>query len=225
LLHSIHKSTADALPTLINYLRTNGYTLRSTEDAVRGRYGGSSAEVVAAYNNQFNGGTTGAPLTNPPTTTAAPTTAAPIQATTTAGQVVQTTAPGQSTAVVAGTTLPQAGSTTAGPSPSAPGATTAVPTPSGISFAKYPGTTPDPTKACCSSLRSYVEKWCTGANLETMIVPNGGNLTLFRGVPRMSAVTNCAETDCVGYSAASSSAAYSLGLLVTMMMLAVFAQL
>ncbi|MBC7658889.1 MAG: polysaccharide deacetylase family protein [Chitinophagaceae bacterium] len=46
LMHAVHSSTAAILPKFIDYLNANGFVIKTTEDAVRGKYGKSSAEVL-----------------------------------------------------------------------------------------------------------------------------------------------------------------------------------
>jgi MYXO-CTERM domain-containing protein len=46
LMHSINPQTVGALPRLIDYMRMNGFVFKLTEDAVRGKFGKSSAELL-----------------------------------------------------------------------------------------------------------------------------------------------------------------------------------
>ncbi|MDQ3231747.1 MAG: polysaccharide deacetylase family protein [Pseudobdellovibrionaceae bacterium] len=46
LLHSVHSQTVAGLPDLIDDLRSRGFTFKKTEDAVRRKYGMSSAELL-----------------------------------------------------------------------------------------------------------------------------------------------------------------------------------
>ena len=46
LLHSVHAQTASALPRIIDYVRSKGFTLWTVEQVVRRRYGRSSAQLV-----------------------------------------------------------------------------------------------------------------------------------------------------------------------------------
>ena len=64
LLHSINPQTVGALPRLIDYMRTNGFVFKSTEDVVRARFGGlSSAQLLkrspAPTGGNGSGGTAG----------------------------------------------------------------------------------------------------------------------------------------------------------------------
>jgi len=89
----------------------------------------------------------------------------------------------------------------------------AVSKPSRVLSINFPGPRPDNTKTCCFSLRTYVSKWCTGVpNLASMIVP-GANMTVIQHLPRLSTLTDCAESNCqVFASSASHPAASSLAL-------------
>ncbi|RYZ50684.1 MAG: hypothetical protein EOP07_22535, partial [Proteobacteria bacterium] len=60
LMHSVHSQTAQALPALIDYIRSRGFQIWTTEDVVRARYGKSSAQLIAG----------GSPTTPPPAGTA-----------------------------------------------------------------------------------------------------------------------------------------------------------
>jgi peptidoglycan/xylan/chitin deacetylase (PgdA/CDA1 family) len=46
LMHSVHSQTVNALQSMIDYARTNGYRLVQVEDVVRARFGKSSSEIV-----------------------------------------------------------------------------------------------------------------------------------------------------------------------------------
>jgi MYXO-CTERM domain-containing protein len=48
LLHSIHSQTVAALPRIIDYVRTNGFVFKLSEDVVRARWGKTSAQLVPA---------------------------------------------------------------------------------------------------------------------------------------------------------------------------------
>jgi len=48
LLHSIHSQTVAALPRIIDYVRSNGFVFKLTEDVVRARWGKTSAQLVPA---------------------------------------------------------------------------------------------------------------------------------------------------------------------------------
>jgi peptidoglycan/xylan/chitin deacetylase (PgdA/CDA1 family) len=48
LLHCVQPQTAAALQNIINYARANGYTFRSVEDAVVGRYGAPSGDLIGS---------------------------------------------------------------------------------------------------------------------------------------------------------------------------------
>ncbi len=46
LMHSVHSQTADALPTILQYIEDNGYELWTSEQVVCARFGTSSAHLV-----------------------------------------------------------------------------------------------------------------------------------------------------------------------------------
>ena len=59
LMHSINPQTAGALPRIIDYMKTNGFVFKLVEDAVRGKYGKSSAELLGVASGGGSGGSSG----------------------------------------------------------------------------------------------------------------------------------------------------------------------
>jgi len=59
LMHSINPQTAGALPKLIDYMKMNGFVFKLVEDAVRGKYGKSSAELLGMAPAGGTGGSSG----------------------------------------------------------------------------------------------------------------------------------------------------------------------